>query len=440
MVASAHGEGEQSSTFHRRQELASAVTRMFAHWFQVEDEATKRESATELGWFRKEVTCGPDVSAPFWVTREEFVAEGAFLNLAQALLDRIAAEGSTQGGAIDDQTVVRKRHSSPLEVELLQKDLALFWLNKADPRVEWEGLLVYAEFLRHRTYENDPVCVNLVIDPARDDGKLRIELDDSDQKILDPLAASMDVFIKVDKKMRIVDYLEVESGQLAADSTSGCPSFLAPIVQGLGEGQFSFHRTRRGDVVIANRNGLVAAWRKGSWYLYEVEKLALTLQDLCRFSADKLSESLLTLIMDLSYKRHGALLVFDPAGKVVGSIDPGQLVAGGASDRVRNTFSPAVELVDLAALEPAKRRQRIVGQIASVDGAVIFNNEKIKAFGAILPQKGAASGKAGTRTLAAYSSRELGGTAVKISADGDVLIPLFIGDGDSRVAAVLRFA
>lgn len=109
MPMSIKPEGERSSTYRRRWELADAVTRMVAHWFQVEEES-RFPDAVAHGYFRSELCCGPDVVRPFWVTRETFV-DADFVRRSQRLLDR-AEGGASQTSGIDDEGVLKKRYSS----------------------------------------------------------------------------------------------------------------------------------------------------------------------------------------------------------------------------------------------------------------------------------------------------------------------------------------
>ena len=79
-------------------------------------------------------------------------------------------------------------------------------------------------------------------------------------------------------------------------------------------------------------------------------------------------------------------------------------------------------------------------ELASLDGAVIFDSESMLAFAAMIRTHSDAGGVVGARTTAAVSAYLDGGTTAKISSDGDVCI-LFSEEGDSRTTkrAKLQF-
>jgi hypothetical protein len=59
-------------------------------------------------------------------------------------------------------------------------------------------------------------------------------------------------------------------------------------------------------------------------------------------------------------------------------------------------------------------------ELAGLDGAVIFDDEDILAFGAMIDTHSEAEGQYGARTTAALSAFHWGGLPTKISSDGEV--------------------
>ncbi len=61
-------------------------------------------------------------------------------------------------------------------------------------------------------------------------------------------------------------------------------------------------------------------------------------------------------------------------------------------------------------------------ELASLDGAIIFDSDKIVAFGAMIDSHPDVGSHHGARTTAAYSAYKWGGHPIKISADEDIKV------------------
>lgn len=394
--------------------LLHAVVDMVPQWF-----------LANQGRFSYELTCGPS-ELTFFATRELAGLMAEFYSTARYELDQIKLD--------------LPYAATPTEVEFFQSKLALWWLNRAgSPMVAWKKLMAYGEALRYRTYENSPVVLNLLI--ADEHGGTTDITDLGEiQKVMDPLASSLDVYQVVDKDIRYLDYLQVLHSQISDDGFNRCPTFLRPVTCRLGSQDFSFHRTQRGDIIIVDYNGILASWRKGRWYIYDTTALIFTLEDVFEIvgkttTGSWMPNDLLDIAFDLSYKRHGALLIYDPYNKVISRVsNEGSKLIGSpnSSDGARQMLRNSVERIRIGGATVDDRQRKLLLEIASMDGAVIFNDEQVLAFGAMIKPHSLAKHSFGARSTAAYSARCWGGYPMKVSADGDISILFKSGSPKQR--------
>ena len=68
------------------------------------------------------------------------------------------------------------------------------------------------------------------------------------------------------------------------------------------------------------------------------------------------------------------------------------------------------------------RKKRVLLEIASLDGAVIFDGASVLAFGSMIRTHPSIDNTLGARTTAALSAHKYGGYPIKISSDGDITI------------------
>jgi hypothetical protein len=96
----------------------------------------------------------------------------------------------------------------PVAIDIIQEDLALKWLRLTAPDIEWTKVLAYFRELSERTYENATVIKNVIVTPNQ---RGTFDITHSKHaKIFDVLSSSPHCFIKVDKKLRFVDYNEIK--------------------------------------------------------------------------------------------------------------------------------------------------------------------------------------------------------------------------------------
>lgn len=330
---------------------------------------------------------------------------------------------------------------SPLFRELVQETFALQWLDFHSLDVKWKDLLYYFRDLSQRTYENHPVTINMVISSKEADSGRRIDLAKR-QKFLDQLATSPFTYFRVDRRLKIMGLEEIRWNDVS-DSTSYkfVPEFLHPFHSILKTGEFSAHLTAAGDWIFMDAEGLLASRRKGSWKVYDKRTFKNTLTDCMK--SYYVGASLFELAFDLSFKRHGALLVYDPDSKVVeklvnpeSRITPKSKIVAGTGQSV---VADSVRQIAIGKSTQALRNKRLLTELASIDGAVIFDDDKLLAIGAIIKSHAKAGGQSGARTTAALSAYHWGGRPVKVSSDGEVMLYFASDDDEYTCDATIEF-
>lgn len=322
---------------------------------------------------------------------------------------------------------------SPRWIEQIEEDITIRWLEIFDSSVNWSKFTAYIADVRFRTYENDRVMVNLVIG----DGEGALPLSEkSMRKIVDPLSSSAQVYFRVDRELRFLDYQEILWKEIReSPEYRFIPEFLQPFASILRDGEFSMHLQRRGDVFIMDSRGLLAANRKGRWHIYDAQTLK---NSVCGIMGNiTVGSNLFELMFDLSYRRHGALLVYDPDHRVVGQVvNPESIIGGEAPspDAGRLMLSPVIRGIRLGRTDRLIRKKYLFLEISGLDGAVIFDDEEIIAVGAMIKQHPNLGSYLGARTIAAQSAFRYGGIPIKVSADGDIHILFESSDLEGRAS------
>jgi hypothetical protein len=320
------------------------------------------------------------------------------------------------------------------DLSLIQRQVAVAWLRLHDPDVAWERLLAWADRLEFRTAENRNQSLNLILSPGRGTTDVtHVSL----QKGLDSIATTGEVFLEVDKHLRFIDYREIAKDDMCAVRFPSLgPAFLDPFTSVLGPGQWSFHMTERGERVVLGQSGLLAAFRKGRWFIYD--RPALVQAAAAIFGGLEVGRNVLLTALDLSYLRRGALLVFDPDRRVaqhlVGSAYRG--TAEHEAPDIQSLLASRVATIRMSAADERESQRKLLFELAALDGAVLFDASSVLAFGSILHMHDAAQRHLGARTTAAYSSFHWGGVPILISADGEITVVFKSGDPSKGKAAM----
>lgn len=316
---------------------------------------------------------------------------------------------------------------SSLFFEFIQERGAVRWLKRHDALVDWPGLISYLSALSRRTHENVPVSVNLVVSSG--EGSFPVPTQ-ALQKAFDQLATSPFTYLRIDKRLRYLGYEEIAWSQVRdATSYHFHPQFLHPLHCILHPGEFSAHLTTAGDIVIMSTEGLLASRRKGRWKIYDLATFKNSLADcLHDYSA---GANLFELVFDLSFRRHGALLVYDPRHQVLDRITNAESRFDYQAPSAQSIVAPHVRSIAVANGVNSLTNKRLLAELASIDGAVIFDDRNLLAAGAIVKTHESVSNQQGARTTAAWSAFRWGGRPIKVSSDGQVTY-YFESEGEGR--------
>lgn len=312
---------------------------------------------------------------------------------------------------------------TPSSINKIREEIALEWLSLCSTEeVQWHKLIGYLEALSYRTYENIPISTNLLI--SQGDGLFDLT-DDAIQKILDPLACSLHTYFRINRNLQFVGYEEIS--WKAIKDTSGykfTPEFLQPFASILQSNEFSVHLTNRNDLAVISKGGIIASCRKGKWYIYDPSTMKNSIVSMLG-EYYTVGCNLFEVFFDLSYKRHGSLLVFDPHHKVINHIvNSGSRIDlnSSTSDTARQMLRESIKSINVSGETSSKRNKRLLLEIASLDGAVVFDKHSILAFGAMIDSHPEVGNHSGARTTAFHSAFLWGGYPAKISSDGDISI------------------
>ncbi len=330
--------------------------------------------------------------------------------------------------------------ASPLaiHVDFITAVLALKWLSIFDSEINWRELLAYLRDASKRSFENHPVTINIIISPGK--GKYNITAPEF-QYAFDPLVTSQQVYIRVDKQLNFMEYDEIPWSNITEiEEYKFNPEFLQPIASILKPGEISVHLTSGGDIIFMNSDGIIASRRKLFWHFYDVFNFSDSARKI--FKGTPHAPKLLELMLDLSYQRRGALVVYDPNNTVIE-----QMVSQNSS--VCNRFgSPDLfhKIISDSFTTPENHKdlkiihkKRLFLEIAGIDGAVICNENGLLAFGAMIKPHPNVRSHRGARSTAAESAYMWGGIATGVSSDGDISIFFESSDGKNKCGASLVF-
>jgi hypothetical protein len=324
-------------------------------------------------------------------------------------------------------------------VEFIQQRLAESWLKRIAASIEWDRLIDYMTELSQRTYENQRVTANFVI--TQGEGGIDITTAEI-QKVIDPLATSMHTFLRIDHHLGFMGYEQILWQDISdTELYKFHPEFLQPVYSAVKDGEYSVHLTGRGDLVVMGRSGLLAAKRKGRWKLYDVYTFKNTITEV--IGNYHVGCNLFEILFDLSFRRHGALLVYDPQKEVLRHVtNKGSIIEGKSSvpDVARSMLMPAIEEITMGHRQHSQRAKRLFLELASMDGALIFDKDSILAFGAMIEPHPEAKFETGARSTAARSAYLWGGHPLKISSDGEISIYFESSDrSGNKCGAKLEF-
>jgi hypothetical protein len=346
-------------------------------------------------------------------------------------------------------------------IDVVLESFAIEWLQMHSPGTDWVRFIRYLESIARRTYENQPVALNLIIRQGRGSGDITRPYI---QKFFDRLASSTFSYLAVDSDLRLIEYGEVGWSQVqASPSYKFHPEFLHPIHSVMDETDFSAHLTTGGDLIIMSKAGLLATRRNRKWKIYDVRTFRNSLA-YC-LGSHYVGANLFEVVFDLSFRRQGSLLIYDPKHLIADHILNGESIIEdprqGRSSARRGTtgtskvaaagpIPPRAEtgqklIVDsIADISVGRRagslrRKRRLIEMSGVDGAVVFDDERLLAVGALIRSHPDVGNQLGARATAARAAFLWGGRPIKVSSDGDVTIHFKSRNGENECDAVMNF-
>jgi hypothetical protein len=361
--------------------------------------------------------------------------------------------------------ICARTQSLPLEhfvnlpglIDVLLESFAIEWLQMHSPSTDWVRFIKYLESIARRTYENQPVALNLIIRQGQGTGDITRPYI---QKFFDRLASSTFSYLAVDSDLRLIEYGEVGWSEVkASTSYKFHPEFLHPIHSVMEDTDFSAHLTTGGDLIIMSKAGMLATRRNRKWKIYDVRTFKNSLA-YC-LGSHYVGANLFEIVFDLSFRRQGSLLIYDPDHLIADHVlnpesiideplqDEGAPAPRGASaaksiparrqETGQTMVVDSINDISVGRRAGSLRRKRRLIEMAGVDGAVVFDDERLLAVGALIRSHLDVGNQLGARATAARSAYLWGGRPIKVSSDGDVTIHFKSRNHVDECEAVMNF-
>jgi hypothetical protein len=401
-------------------EIGREIIRLVPHWY--------------------EAKCGPEeYSIPIGPYTTHFYNHTRLSPNLSELLAKISAR--TRVLPLDRFT----EYASATDV--LMESFAAEWLRMRSMELEWVKLIKYLETVSRRTSENLPVALTLIVRPGTGSGDItQTHL----QKFFDRLASSPYTFtyLAVDTDLRLMNYGSVEWSQVHnATSHKFYPEFLHPIHSVMDDTDLVAHLTPHGDLVIMDKVGVLATKRKKRWRIYDAECFKSSLA-YCLGNRDT-AVNLIEVVFDLSFQRQGALLVYDPEHRLLQRLlNPESIMhpdrkqdcpAKPEIECGQSLIDPSIEGIAISQKAGSINRKRQLIELASIDGAIVFDDTNLLAVGALIRTHPDAGSYLGARITAARSAYLWGAHPIAVSSDGEVTVHFQSRSSDEQCDAVMSF-
>jgi len=337
--------------------------------------------------------------------------------------------------------------------DVLTESFATEWLRMQSREPDWVKLIKYLESVSRRTSENLPVALTLLVRPGAGVGDIT---QPHLQKFFDRLAASPSTFtyLAVDADLHLMNYGSVEWSHINnATSCKFYPEFLHPIHSVMDDTDLVAHLTPHGDLVIMDMDGVLATKRKKKWRLYDTRQFKSSLA-YCLGNRN-VAANLVEVVFDLSFKRQGALLIYDPDHRIlervlnpVSILNPENVVSppGKSNGHVlpnrpcgQVLIGSSIEDIAIGKRPGSLKRKRQLVELACIDGAIVFDDTNLLAVGALIRSHPDAGSQLGARITAAKSAYLWGAHPIAVSSDGDVTVHFQSRNGEQRCDAVMNF-
>jgi hypothetical protein len=196
---------------------------------------------------------------------------------------------------------------------------------------------------------------------------------------------------------------------------------MVPISSAIIPGTMAFVSSSQGDVYVLFPSGAAFVKSQGRWRYFNYSALTGLMS---RLLPKEVSESLVRIILDISFERRGGLIVILRDEKNVGKVIPDHANNGRVNQSLRS-FSRRLKITE-------NSHRRIIRAGAGIDGAIILSKTgRVLDSACMIGEPSAADcaavGKkglqrfAGARTTAAWNA-SIFGVAIKISEDGPITI------------------
>lgn len=326
--------------------------------------------------------------------------------------------------------------------DVLLESLIITWLRLHSDSIRWVPLLKYLGMLARRTSENAPVSLNLIVRAGKGSGDIS---QPSLQKFVDRLGSSPFVYLVIDHQLQLIDYAEVSRQRAAMmPSSTFVPTFLQPIHNVMQDGDFSLHVTPFGDLIIMNGQGVLASRRHGKWKVFDIPAFRRSLYQ-C-LENEFVATNLLDIVLELSFTRQGALFIYDPLHRMRGHIlNPDSIVSERWTTNAhvglsgQSLFSRLLKDVEFGNMTGTLQCKRRLLEIATVDGAVVFDDLGLLAIGAIVTSHPDVGSQLGARATATRSSYLWGAHPTAVSSDGEVSVLFRSANGQDKCDALMQF-
>lgn len=312
-----------------------------------------------------------------------------------------------------------------LERQLIERKIVNKWMqiNKYDEN--WFEFFDFCNLIEYKTYENSNIGFTFLYKPDVATSSISVLTECKNQKILDVLAESQHTYIKIGKSWNVLEYGHVNTGEnyIEDEKYRIIPSFLEPYQSILSNGECGITRTKRGDLILYSKDGILASCRKGNWKIYDPYTFKNSVGDILNLKY-YMACNLTSILFDLSYRRHGALILFDINDSIDNIILNQNSILNKSINPLYNILKESLEKIDLDARYTKDLHRPLILELASIDGAIVFDKEgKLKSFGSIIKNHDNADNEEGARSTAAKSAfNYMKSPVFKISSDGEISI------------------
>jgi hypothetical protein len=324
---------------------------------------------------------------------------------------------------------------SVMHYERVQQVCASLWLETQTGISTWDRIIDYFLRTQKRTIENWAIAKSFVIDPSplspsHGVSSRKIDfLDPRNQRLIDWLATSPFTFFRVTPELEFIAY-EAVAHRPVDFSPDYIPDFLWPMASQVSDAtQFGrpilVDSNQRGDLLISDRQRIIAARIKSRWTVYDQITLESAIYHCLKQgetirdsqSLKQLAHTLFRILFDVSFKRHGGLIIVDEDLARVRKYASGGVFVDDASD-----FTKIIPTHSFGERSPDVTAVRKLIELTSIDGAILLSSSGLMlGYGAMIRPHPAVGDSSGARTLAAKSAARHGAIAFSVSADGEIL-------------------